>query len=44
MNKKVLLINVPSTSGARDLGAAVASMPPLGQMYISSYLKKMNMM
>lgn len=40
MNKKVLLINIPSTSGARDLGAEIASMPPLGQMYIASYLKK----
>ncbi|RDY30016.1 B12-binding domain-containing radical SAM protein [Lachnotalea glycerini] len=40
MRKTVLLINTPSTRGNRDLGAAIASMPPLGQMYIASYLKK----
>lgn len=40
MNKKVLLINIPTTRGNRDLGAAIASMPPLGQLYIATYLQQ----
>lgn len=40
MNKKVLLINIPTTRGNRDLGAAIASMPPLGQLYIGTFLQQ----